>query len=446
MKKLAAMMLALLMVLASVGIAEEVPFSEWLAGQDPVVTDVFAGEAPAPEVPAPEASAPEAPAFEPIGVGSRGETVAQLQAKLIELGILDGKADGVFGPASEAAVKYTQKALGWEETGVIQTADELNTILAIVPGDGINLAKGTKADWSEWLIPEYNAENRCFTVAYAFLGEKKVGDTYTCQLEIEFSNVSATQGNEDQKFRFWTQGSVDGVWDIGNIWDGKLINLDEVPTNGVYKYTATSVITEKNVNAIQFDIGFRCDYWASGSFRVRSIKVEKGVSSTEWSISPTDIGDGVNVAVGTSSEWSEWMMPAYNEGNKCFTVAYAYPGEKQIGDTYTCQLEIEFSNVTATQGNADQSFRFWTQGAVDGSWYKRNIWLPKLVDLYTTPLDGVYKYTCIGYITADSVDAEVFDIGFRCDYWASGAFRVRNIKVERGTTATDWTPATPGVS
>ena len=141
MKKLVAMVLALLMVLISVGIAEEVPFSEWIAGQDPVVTDVFAEEVPTPEVPAPEAPVPEAPVFEPIGVGSRGETVAQLQEKLIELGILDGKADGVFGPASEAAVKYTQKALGWEETGAIQTADELNTILALVPGDGVNLLR-----------------------------------------------------------------------------------------------------------------------------------------------------------------------------------------------------------------------------------------------------------------------------------------------------------------
>ena len=45
MKKLVAMTLALLMVFMSVAIAEEIPFSEWLALQDPVVTDVFAEEA-----------------------------------------------------------------------------------------------------------------------------------------------------------------------------------------------------------------------------------------------------------------------------------------------------------------------------------------------------------------------------------------------------------------
>lgn len=144
MKKLVAIVLALLMVLISAGIAEEVPFSEWLAGQDPVVTDVFAGEVATPEVPVPEAPAPEAPtseapAFEPIGIGSRGETVVQLQAKLIELGILNSKADGVFGPATESALRAVQRMLGNEETGIVQNETELSLILALEKGDGVNL-------------------------------------------------------------------------------------------------------------------------------------------------------------------------------------------------------------------------------------------------------------------------------------------------------------------
>ena len=287
MKKLVAMALALLMVLASAGIAEEVPFSEWIAGQNRVVTDVFAGEAPAPEVPTPEAPAPEAPAFEPIGVGSRGETVAQLQAKLIELGILDSKADGVFGPASEAAVKYTQKALGWEETGVIQTADELNTILALVPGDGVNLAVGTSDEWSEWMSPNYNESNQTFYVSYATLDDTDIGDAFTCQVEIEFKNVIGADNETSLGgFNFRTQGSVDGNWEIDNIWNPCLVNLRETPQNGIYKYIFTSRITQNNVNGHLFNIGFRCDFWESGSFRVRRIKIEKGTKNTDWTPAP----------------------------------------------------------------------------------------------------------------------------------------------------------------
>ena len=144
MKKLVVMVLALLMVFMSAAIAEEIPFSEWLAGQDSVVTDVFAEEAPALETPAPESHAPEAPVpeaptYEPIGIGSRGETVAQLQAKLIELGILNSKADGVFGPATETALRAVQRTLGNEETGSVQNETELSIILALEKGDGVNL-------------------------------------------------------------------------------------------------------------------------------------------------------------------------------------------------------------------------------------------------------------------------------------------------------------------
>ena len=439
MKKLAAMMLALLMVLASVGIAEEVPFSEWLAGQDPVVTDVFAGEAPAPEVPTPEAPAPEAPAFEPIGVGSRGETVAQLQAKLIELGILDSKADGIFGAASEAAVKYTQKALGWEETGVIQTADELNTILALVPGDGVNLAVGTSDEWSEWITPEYNVENQCFTVAYAYIEDQQIGDVFSSQVEIEFSNVTATI-DKQENFSFGAQGSVDGAWNAWNIWNNSLVKLDSAPEDGVYKYIGLSGITETNLNSLQFNLGFRCDYWASGSFRVRRVKVEKGRFATEWSKSERDIGDGINIAIGTSSEWSEWMTPVINMENQCFGVAFMYPGERRIGDTYSCQVEIEFVDVSA---NPDEGkhFGFNAQGAVDDTWDIENIWNSKLVRLSEIPDNGVYKFTSTSVISDRNVDSVKFNIGFRCDNWNSGSFRVRCVKVERGTTCTEWTPA-----
>ena len=431
MKKLAAMMLALLMVLASVGIAEEVPFSEWLAGQDPVVTDVFAGEAPAPEVPTPEAPAPEAPGFEPIGVGSRGETVAQLQAKLIELGILDSKADGVFGPASEAAVKYTQKALGWEETGTIQTADELNTILALVPGDGVNLAVGTSDEWSEWMAPEYNQENKGFTFAQANIGNKQVGDYYTFQIEIEFSGVTGTLG---EPFRFLSYGKVDNAWEIGNIW-GRVVYLEEAPTDGVYKIIGTRRISEENVSATWFNIGLLCDYWASGSFRVRGIKVEKGITASAWSLAEQDKGDGINLARGASSEWSDWMMPEYDQENRGFTFAQAIIGNKQVGDAYTFQIEVEFSGVSATEG---ETFRFLSYGKVDDGWEKRNIW-GRVVYMEEVPSDGVYKLIGTRRITEENVDALTFNIGLLCDYWASGSFRVRNIKVEKGITATEWT-------
>ena len=440
MKKLVALALALLMVLASACIAEEIPFSEWIAGQDHVVTDVFPEETPVPGAPA-----PEAPAFEPIGVGSRGETVAQIQAKLIELGILNSKADGIFGPASEAAVKYTQKVLGWEETGVIQTADELNTILALVPGDGVNLAVGTSDEWSEWMTPEYNVADSLFTVATVYPGEKQIGDPYTCQVEVEFADVTAMNDGEHQ-FSFFTQGRVDDEWkgwSKKNAWDRSLIDLSEAPANGVVKYTATRLTTAEGVMSDKWELGFRCDYWASGRFRVRCVKMEKGTIPTKWSRSPKEVGDGANLAVGSSDEWSEWMTPEYNVADSLFTVATVYPGEKQIGDPYTCQVEVEFADVTA-MNDGEHQFSFFTQGRVDDEWKgwsKKNAWDRSLIDLSEAPANGVVKYTATRLTTAEGVMSDKWELGFRCDYWASGRFRVRCVKMEKGIGATEWRPA-----
>ena len=56
--------------------------------------------------------------WEPLARGAKGEVVVQLQEQLIELGFLDGKADGSFGPKTEAALIAFQAAAELEETGV----------------------------------------------------------------------------------------------------------------------------------------------------------------------------------------------------------------------------------------------------------------------------------------------------------------------------------------
>ena len=65
--------------------------------------------------------------------------------------------------------------------------------------------------------------------------------------------------------------------------NNNLIKLTEAPEDGVVKYVYTASITDKLVDASRFSLGFRCDNWASGSFRVRCIKVERGMKATVWS-------------------------------------------------------------------------------------------------------------------------------------------------------------------
>ena len=55
--------------------------------------------------------------YTPLEVGSKGDDVYKLQEKLIEMELLDDKADGKFGKKTGEAVKACQAQLGLEETG-----------------------------------------------------------------------------------------------------------------------------------------------------------------------------------------------------------------------------------------------------------------------------------------------------------------------------------------
>lgn len=56
--------------------------------------------------------------YETLDIASRGDGVMNLQAKLIELGYLEGTADGRFGEMTQKAIKAAQEAFGMEKTGV----------------------------------------------------------------------------------------------------------------------------------------------------------------------------------------------------------------------------------------------------------------------------------------------------------------------------------------
>ena len=56
-------------------------------------------------------------------LGDRGETVKEIQSMLVDLGMLKGTPDGVFGNGTEAGVKLFQKKHGFEQTGIVMQSD-----------------------------------------------------------------------------------------------------------------------------------------------------------------------------------------------------------------------------------------------------------------------------------------------------------------------------------
>ena len=135
-------------------------------------------------------------------------------------------------------------------------------------------------EWSIWMTPTPNVKNCCFHIGEVNLGEKKKGDYYSCQVEVEYRNVSTEDVNN---FRFRTQGAQDNRWVTKNVWGQTLIDLHEVPNDGIYTYTSTVKLLENMEGISTFNVDFRCDYWKGGSFRVRNVKIEKGSKITAWS-------------------------------------------------------------------------------------------------------------------------------------------------------------------
>ncbi len=74
----------------------------------------------------------------------RGPDVEQLQVALVELGLLKGRPDGVFGPATQRAVMAWQKGLGVPQTGSVPlgeviAVDALPTVVQL--GESIQRGK-----------------------------------------------------------------------------------------------------------------------------------------------------------------------------------------------------------------------------------------------------------------------------------------------------------------
>lgn len=85
-----------------------------------------------------------------LTVGSKGETVRQLQQALIDLGFLSGKADGIFGKLTRAAVIKFQKANNLEADGLAGTKTQ--SVLFAAQNIGTSQPQQTAAPSS---VPEY---------------------------------------------------------------------------------------------------------------------------------------------------------------------------------------------------------------------------------------------------------------------------------------------------
>lgn len=152
---------------------------------------------------------------------------------------------------------------------------------------GTNLIKGTSGNWSDWIVVTPNASNFCKALATVDTPDGLAeGADYTTQVDIEFADVASTGGHTALAL---TQGTVDGSWSHGfNVFADSLLTR-QTPVNAVYHLSRTNKAQKSNTANRKFQLGIRCDWFASGKFRWRRIKAEKGSKATDWSPAPEDL-------------------------------------------------------------------------------------------------------------------------------------------------------------
>lgn len=152
---------------------------------------------------------------------------------------------------------------------------------------GTNLIKGTSGNWSDWIVITPNASDFCKVLATVDTPDGLAeGADYTTQIDIEFADVASTGGHTALAL---TQGTVDGSWShVFNVFANSLLPR-QTPVNAVYHLSRTNKAQKSNTANRKFQLGIRCDWFASGKFRWRRIKAEKGSKATDWSPAPEDL-------------------------------------------------------------------------------------------------------------------------------------------------------------
>ncbi|MBR1561253.1 MAG: peptidoglycan-binding protein [Clostridia bacterium] len=471
MKRILALVLAMLLLVSAMAFAEDMDLTsftdEELNGLEQAIAmerearASAAAEAAAAAEQA-EAEASEQPAFEPLRKGEYNDNNSALQQKLKDLGYLTGKVDGIFGPQTEKALMALQEDMGLEQTGAVNTEEELNMILNAAAGDGVNLLLGTnhgilhyslidngfnaildaEEEGIKVSIPDHNDEG--WLVLFYDDGRSKdvlagkQGDMYVLSFEAKTNtadthiSVSSRQvnGQENQVQFGDITVSVPDEWQRYTL-SGSL-NGVAATSQGIY------FNLKNNVPGTEIEI--------------RNLKLEMGSFATDWDEAPEDKGDGTNLLLGTNQGTNNYsildngfeasleaddigikvnMASRNDEG---WLVLFFDDGRSReilgglAGEMYTLSFDA-MSNMDGTemrishrQTNASENQISFGTVVINQS-------------------DAWQHIDLVGSLTGVQATSQGLYIDLRYNNPPDTTVYIRNLKIEKGVTATDWSAA-----
>ncbi|OSH05067.1 PalA, partial [Bifidobacterium adolescentis] len=292
---------------------------------------------------------------------------------------------------------------------------------------GTNLIKGTSGNWSDWIVITPNASNFCKVLATVDTPDGLAeGADYTTQIDIEFADVASTGGHTALAN---TQGTVDGSWsDVFNVFADSLLTR-QTPVNAVYHLSRTNKARKSNTANRKFQLGIRCDWFASGKFRWRRIKAEKGSKATDWSPAPEDLqpaGDYstkselTQTADSIKAQVSEVSKTASGAMSKATTVEQTANG---LSTRITAQgktLDATTKTANEAKSTADSNKQTISQvkTTADGAVSRVSSLEQNLDGFESTvaktyqPKDGMSAYATTSALkqTSDSITAQVAEV------------------------------------
>ena len=292
---------------------------------------------------------------------------------------------------------------------------------------GTNLIKGTSGNWSDWIVITPNASNFCKVLATVDTPDGLAeGADYTTQIDIEFADVASTGGRTALAL---TQGAVDGSWsDVFNVFADSLLTR-QTPVNAVYHLSRTNKARKSNTANRKFQLGIRCDWFASGKFRWRRIKAEKGSKATDWSPAPEDLqpaGDYstkselTQTADSIKAQVSEVSKTASGAMSKATTVEQTANG---LSTRITAQgktLDATTKTANEAKSTADSNKQTISQvkTTADGAVSRVSSLEQNLDGFESTvaktyqPKDGMSAYATTSALkqTSDSITAQVAEV------------------------------------
>ncbi|MCO4554098.1 Chromosome partition protein Smc [Streptococcus infantarius subsp. infantarius] len=163
-------------------------------------------------------------------------------------------------------------------------------------------------------------------------------------------------------------------------------------------------------------------------------QITSAVSAVEGKI-PTSAG-GRNLALGTSSEWSDPYTYFNGETNTTINIAKVLTSGLKVGDTLKAHIEVKYENIVPAEGKTAE---IWMQDSGNVTEWNNGGFL--FSEAKTLSGSGEIVLEITDTINSDHLKNDYWNWGFRIDYVASGSVQFRLAKVEAGDLPTPWSPA-----